>query len=222
VDERVRLLEDLANPVRYGVLTRLERGPATASELAVALDVSPTVLANHLRLLRDRELVAVRHHGRHAAYELAEPGLRELFSVLNELREPPRSRPPSIAASRCYDHLAGRLGVAIFDALAEAGAIVPEGGGVRLGDRAEAELARFGVAVPEARRRQMASACLDRSEGRPHLGGALGAELASALIARGWVEPQPESRAARITAAGARELPGLVGAERLGGANGGH
>ena len=87
MNERVRLLEDLANPVRYRVLTRLEKGPATASELAAALGVSATVLANHLRRLRDRGLVSVRHAGRHAAYELAEPGLRELFSA--------RLRPPA-------------------------------------------------------------------------------------------------------------------------------
>ena len=87
--------------------------------------------------------------GRHAAYELAEPGLRELFSVLNELRGGPPSPAPSIAAGTCYDHLSGRLGVALFDALADAGAIEVTGDGVRLGEGAEAELARFGVAVPE-------------------------------------------------------------------------
>ena len=215
MDERVRLLEDLANPVRYRVLTRLEKGPATASELAAALGVSQTVLANHLRRLRERGLVAVRHEGRHAAYELAEPGLRELFSVLNELRDgradEPAERPPSVAAGTCYDHLSGRLGVALFDALTEAGAIVADGrGGVRLGDDADAALARFGAAVPEARRRLMAYPCLDSSEGRPHLGGALGAELARALVARGWVERQPGTRAARITPAGRRGLRRLV------------
>ena len=216
MDDRVRLLEDLANPVRYGVLTRLERGPATASELAVALGVSPTVLANHLRRLRDRGLVAVRHHGRHAEYELAEPGLRELFSVVNGLRPRATAEPaPSIVAGTCFDHLAGRLGVALFDALAEAGAIVPEDGGVRLGEGAAAELARYGAAVPAARRRLMAYACLDRSEGRPHLGGALGAELAGALIARGWVEPQPGSRAARVTAEGERRLGALLGPDAV-------
>jgi DNA-binding transcriptional ArsR family regulator len=215
MDERVRLLEDLAHPVRYGVLTRLERGPATASELAAALGVSATALANHLRRLRERGLVDVRHQGRHAAYELAEPGLRELFSVLNELRGGPPSPAPSIAAGTCYDHLSGRLGVALFDALADAGAIEVTGDGVRLREEADAVLARFGVAVPEPGRRLMAYACLDSSEGRPHLGGALGAALARSLVERGWVEPQPGSRAARITAAGARALPRLVGAERL-------
>ena len=67
MDARVERLEDLAHPVRYGVLTRLERGPATASELAIALGVSATVLANHLRRLRERGLHEVRHEGRHTA-----------------------------------------------------------------------------------------------------------------------------------------------------------
>jgi DNA-binding transcriptional ArsR family regulator len=219
MDERVRLLEDLANPVRYGVLTRLERGPATATELAAALGVSPTQLANHLRRLRDRGLVTVQHRGRHAAYELAEPGLRELFSVLNELRDVRSDNAPallpSVAVSTCYDHLAGRVGVALFDALAEAGAIVPEDAGVRLGERAADVLDRFGVEIPAARRRLMAYACLDSAEGRPHLGGALGAELARTLVERGWVEPGPERRAARLTPAGERELQALLGAGRL-------
>ena len=215
MDERVRLLEDLANPVRYGVLTRLEKGPATASELAAALDVGPTQLANHLRRLRDRGLVAATRRGRHAAYELAEPGLRELFSVLNELRDdrgdepPPRS--PSRAAGTCYDHLSGRLGVALFDALIEQGALVPDGRGVRLGEGAEAALARFGAEIPPARRRLMAYPCLDSSEGRPHLGGALGAELASVLVERGWVAPEPGSRSAEVTPAGTRALRRLLG-----------
>jgi DNA-binding transcriptional ArsR family regulator len=220
IDERVRLLEDLANPVRYGVLTRLEKGPATASELAAALAVSPTQLANHLRRLRERGLVAVHHSGRHAAYELAEPGLRELFSVLNELRDdrsgdwPPRA-PASRPAGTCYDHLSGRLGVALFDHLAEQGALVRDAGGVRLGEAAEPALARFGVAIPAPRRRLMAYACLDASEGRPHLGGALGAELARALIERGWVEPRPGTRTALVTPAGRRALRRLVGAEAV-------
>ena len=215
MDERVRLLEELANPVRYGVLTRLERGPATASELAAALAVSQTALANHLRRLRERGLVAVRHSGRHAAYELAEPGLRELFSVLNELRREPSAPRPSIAAGTCYDHLSGRLGVALYDALEQRGALVRDAAGVRLGERAGEALAPFGVAVPDPGRRLMAYACLDSSEGRPHLGGALGAELARSLIERGWVAPGPGARTARVTAAGKRALRPLLGEAAL-------
>jgi len=211
MDERVRLLEDLAHPVRYGALRQLEHGPATASALAAALGVSATVLANHLRRLREHGLVAVRHAGRHATYELAEPGLRELFSVLNELRAPPRTAPlPSVEATTCFDHLAGRLGVALYDALAADGAIVPGEDGVALGDDAATVLARYGVDVPEARRRLMAYACLDSAEGRPHLGGALGAALAERFVAAGWVVPDAGSRRATVTPAGRRALRGLL------------
>jgi DNA-binding transcriptional ArsR family regulator len=211
VDARVRLLEDLANPVRYGVLTRVEKAPATASELAAALGVSPTQLANHLRRLRDEGLVRARRSGRHTTYELAEPGLRELFSVLNELRRQPPAELPSRAAGTCYDHLSGRLGVALFDRLEQDGALVRDGGGaVRLGERAEAALAPFGVAVPAPGRRLMAYACLDATEGRPHLGGALGAELARSLVERGWVEREPGRREARVTQRGRRALRPLL------------
>jgi hypothetical protein len=101
--------------------------------------------------------------------------------------------------------------VALYDALAEAGAIVPAGGGITLGPDAATALARFGVAVPEPGRRLMAYPCLDASEGRPHLGGALGAELARALVARGWVETERATRAAHVTPAGRAGLRRLLG-----------
>jgi DNA-binding transcriptional ArsR family regulator len=211
-DDRVALLEDLANPVRYGVLTRLERAPATASELAAALAVSPTQLANHLRRLRDHGLVTARRSGRHTAYELAEPGLRELFSALSELRPREPAVRPSRAAGTCYDHLCGRLGVALFDRLEEDGALVRDGTAVRLGGRAEAALAPFGVTVPAPGRRLMAYACLDSTEGRPHLGGALGAAVAGTLFERGWVEHDAGTRSARVTPRGRRALRRLLGA----------
>src|SRR3954452_5463510 len=82
-DARVKLLSDLADPTRLGVLERLEVAPATATELAQALGSSPTQLANHLRRVREAGLVIVTHRGCMAYYELAEPGLREIFSMLN-------------------------------------------------------------------------------------------------------------------------------------------
>src|SRR5246127_3607113 len=88
-DPRVRLLADLADATRFAVLERLEQGPASASELAERLGVSPTQLANHLRRLRDAGLVTVNHQGRLALYEVDEPGLREVFSMLNGLRGAP-------------------------------------------------------------------------------------------------------------------------------------
>src|ERR1700733_6965439 len=104
-DARVALLAELADETRFAALERLERGPASASELAAAVDVGPTQLANHLRRLREAGLVRARRQGRLTIYDLAEPGLREIFSMLNGLRGgPPRAPSDPPAASTCYDH----------------------------------------------------------------------------------------------------------------------
>jgi DNA-binding transcriptional ArsR family regulator len=211
-DARIDLFADLADPVRLGALEHLERGAATASELATQLGVSPTQLANHLRRLRDHGLVTTRRSGRHTYYEFAEPGLRELFSIVNGLRpRPDREQRPRQAASTCYDHLAGRLGVELYDALVKAGALMArEGEGeLELGPDAARVLERFGARIPMPGRRLLAYACLDSGEGRPHLGGALGAELANALDQRGWIVRGAGSRYADVTTTGRRSLKRL-------------
>lgn len=209
-DPRVRLLAELADETRYAVLEILERGQASATELAQRLDASPTQLANHLRRLREAGLVSVRHRGRLAVYELAEPGLREIFSMLNGLRgAPSRSGRPVPGAATCYDHLAGRLGVALLDHLVQAGAIVArEGEGeLALGPRAADVFAALGVELPvRPARRMLAFACMDSLAGAPHLGGALGAELAGSLSAAGWVVPAGAPRRLTLTTAGQRAL----------------
>lgn len=209
-DPRVALLAVLADETRFAVLERLERGPASASELAAGLHTSPTQLANHLRRLREAGLVSVRHAGRLAVYELAEPGLREIFSMLNGLRgAPPRPASPAPLAATCYDHLAGRVGVALLDHLVREGALVArEGEGeLALGSNAAAAFGRLGVSLPgRGGRRMPAYACLDSLVGRPHLGGLLGAALADAARERGWVRPLREARRLELTEAGRRAL----------------
>lgn len=206
MDPRVELLAELADATRYAVLERLERGPASASELGERLDVPPTRLANHLRRLRDAGLVTVSHQGRLAVYELAEPGLRELFALLNGLRgSPPRPGRPVPLAGTCYDHLAGRLGVALMDHLVDSNALAArEGeGALRLGPAAERAFSELGVELPaRAPRRTLAFACMDSRAGRPHLGGQLGAQLADSLRREGWVRPGGEPRRLEVTAAG--------------------
>jgi hypothetical protein len=110
-------------------------------------------------------------------------------------------------ARTCYDHLAGRLGVSLFDALVAAGAIAPPevpGGPVALGAHAPAVFGGLGIALVEVRRarRRFATGCLDWTERRPHLGGALGAAVWAEAMARGWIVRQPGGRAVRVTPAG--------------------
>jgi DNA-binding transcriptional ArsR family regulator len=214
-DPRVELLTLLADPTRFAILEHLERGPASASELARHVGASPTRLANHLRRLREAGLVEVRHEVRLAIYALAEPGLREIFSMLNGLRGAPvrpLADPP--LARTCYDHLAGRVGVGLFEHLVASGALeAREGEGeLRLGPGAAGAFGRLGVALdaaPPPGRRLAAYACLDSGVGRAHLGGWLGARLAGALRERGWLRPGAEPRGLELTAAGRRGLRGL-------------
>jgi DNA-binding transcriptional ArsR family regulator len=212
-DARVQLLAELADETRYAALERLEWGPASASELAERLDVSPTQLANHLRRLRNAGLVTVNHHGRLALYELAEPGLREIFSILNGLRgAPPRTGRPVRVAATCYDHLAGQIGVALMDHLVQSRALeAREGEGeLKLGPAAAGAFADLGVELPaKPSRRTLAFSCIDSRIGRPHLGGELGAQLAASLHRKGWVKPTEQPRRLKLTPAGKRGLHGL-------------
>jgi DNA-binding transcriptional ArsR family regulator len=205
-DPRVRLLAELADDTRYAVLERLEEGPASASELSELLRVGPTRLANHLRRLRDAGLVTVRHHGRLAIYQLAEPGLREIFSMLNGLRgTPPKAGGRVPAAATCYDHLAGGLGVALLDHLVQSGALCArdDEGELGLGPAAAGILAELGVELPRTRpRRMLAFSCMDSHAGRPHLGGQLGAQLAASLRQHGWTAPAGRPRRLRVTPTG--------------------
>lgn len=209
-DPRVQLLAELADPTRFAVLERLERGPASASELASELAVGATRLANHLRRLRDAGLVSAHPEGRHTIYELAEPGLREIFSMLNGLRGRPARAPGGAPpAATCYDHLAGRLGVAVYENLLSGGGLTGRDGEgeLALGPSAVEAFARFGVELPTApSRRMLAFACMDSLVGRPHLGGQLGALLADSLLRRGWVAPGAQARRLEVTPAGRRAL----------------
>jgi hypothetical protein len=107
-------------------------------------------------------------------------------------------------ARTCYDHLAGRLGVALTEALLREGYLVLSGDGGEVTGPGAAFLARFGAGIEDARRarRAFCRPCLDWTERRPHLGGAVGAAIARRALALGWVERQRDSRALTITATG--------------------
>src|SRR5690349_19552241 len=138
-DPRVDLLKELADPVRLRVVDHLGNvGPATVSELAAGLRVTMPQLSNHLRRLREAGLVRVERTGRHAIYELADESLQALLPLLDRLTGRVTTRPPQPDAEdgrTCYDHLAGRLGVALYAALRERGALRDEPDGtVTVGD----------------------------------------------------------------------------------------
>lgn len=219
-DRRVRLLQHLADPLRLRVIERLARsGPATVSELAAELGAGIPQLSNHLRRLREAELVRALRTGRHAVYELADPTLGEILKALDRVtgspaQEAPPKPSPFVVARTCYDHLAGQLGVALFQTLVSRRALrSAKDGTVELGPQADVLLSRLGVDPHHAAadRRRFAYACFDSTEHQPHLGGALGAQLARELAARRWIELQPGSRVVRLTRAGKAGLRRTLG-----------
>jgi len=191
-DPRVALLKELAHPLRLRVIDRLGHlGPATPSALAAALGAPMPELSNHLRRLRQAGLIRARREGRQNVYELGDTGAERLLALLDRLVAPAVPEPAGAPSRTCYDHLAGPLGVELYRDLCERGALRPlPDGTVELGAQARTAFAQLGVDVDavESGRRRLAFECLDATERRPHLAGALGGALATALLERGWIE----------------------------------
>jgi DNA-binding transcriptional ArsR family regulator len=212
-DPRIALLKELADPLRLRVVERLGRdGPATVSRLAGELDVALPHLSNNLRRLRNAGLVTVQRSGRQAVYTLVDPGLEHLLQLLDRItdRADAGDAAAAVLPSRtCYDHLAGPLGVGLYRALRARDALRDRADGkVVLGPTAPETFASLGVDVRalEPGRQRLAFECMDATERTPHLAGALADALADAVIARGWVEREPDSRAIRLTFTGSRAL----------------
>jgi DNA-binding transcriptional ArsR family regulator len=218
-DPRLALLRELADPIRLRVIDRLGyEGPATVTRLAGELNVALPQLSNHLRRLRRAGLVAPQREGRQVIYALADPGLELLTPLLDSitgrvLANEPRS-PSGLPSRTCYRHLGGRIGVDIYRALRDRDALVPQADGrVELGPAAGDVLGSLGVDAESAgaQRQRFAFECLDAAERAPHLAGALGDAVATALADRGWLKREPDSRNYRLSAAGRRGLERTLG-----------
>jgi DNA-binding transcriptional ArsR family regulator len=211
VAEVAALVGDAA---RANMLVALMDGRAlTAKELAFAAGVTPQTTSGHLAKLAGAHLLTCIRQGRHRYYRVASPlvaRMLESITLVAAIEAPPRHRPRSPRddalrlARTCYDHLAGRLGVAIADALVARRAVVlSEDGGEVTADGAAFLSHNLGIDLAEIpRRRAFCRPCLDWSERRPHLAGAIGAALAQRCFALGWIERLRDSRAVAITPRG--------------------
>ncbi len=197
----------LGDPARANILIALFDGRAlTAKELAFAARVTPQTTSGHLGKLIDSGLLSMEKRGRHRYFRLATPAVAQMLESIMAVSgpEPPRTWRGGEAlrnARTCYDHLAGRLGVALADFLVRADhvALSPDGGEVTVSG--VAFLQAFGAeAVPG--KRAFCRPCLDWSERRPHLAGRVGAALACRCFDLGWVVRQRDTRAVGITPAG--------------------
>jgi DNA-binding transcriptional ArsR family regulator len=215
----------VADPARLGILAALLEGEATVSELAERVRLPQPRVSTHLARLRAAGLVAHVVIGRHRAYRVERARVKPLLDALYATGPAAVARPSAAAgrerradtplrrARTCYDHLAGVAGVSLLDAMQTQRWLVARtrsGPGYELTPSGARALLRRGVDVEAARsaKRRFATACLDWTERRPHLGGALGAAVLGALRTRGYVGGRRSGRDVRI----ARPLRGWVGA----------
>lgn len=197
----------LGDPARANILLALFDGRAlTAKEWAFAAHVTPQTTSGHLGKLSDSGLLSMERQGRHRYFRLATPAVAQMLESIMAVSGPesPRTWRGGEAlrnARTCYDHLAGRLGVALADFLVRAGhvALSPDGGEVTASG--VSFLASFG-AEPVSGKRVFCRPCLDWSERRSHLAGRVGAALACRCFDLGWIARQRDTRAVAITAVG--------------------
>ncbi|HZX69839.1 MAG TPA: helix-turn-helix domain-containing protein [Rhodanobacter sp.] len=219
----------IAEPARTRMLYCLLDGHArTATELAIVAEVSASTASVHLAKLANKHLLEVQAQGRHRYYRLASPEVAAALEALSVIAASPRARfepntPNRLRAARtCYDHMAGALAVALHDrfiALRWLTADPPGkgtgGGTYDLTDAGTVALTRLGMDMAHVRslRRRFACACLDWSERRPHIGGAVGAMLLDTALKRRWVVKDLDSRILRLTPTGRRDLRTRFGIE---------
>jgi len=190
----------------------------TSTELAIVADVSPSTASVHLTRLKTERLVKVLVHGKHRYYSLEGLSVARALEGLSVLaagscgKVAPRMPSRLLAARTCYDHIAGTLGVSLHDRFkALAWLSTGRGRGVRAYDLTldgTKAVAALGIDLDAIRklRRRFAYPCLDWSERRPHIGGALGAALLRVALRSRWVVQDLDSRALTVTSLGRREL----------------
>jgi DNA-binding transcriptional ArsR family regulator len=219
----------MGDPARAAMLSVLMDGRAlTASELAGVAGITPQTASTHLARLAAAQLVSIEQQGRHRYHRLASSSVARMLEGLmlhaarsDGTRRVPRTGPRDEALRRartCYDHLAGRLGVALADRLVERGHVEIEDDTGQITAAGALFFAKIGVVLPEARAgrsagRPVCRMCLDWSERRPHLAGHLGAALCRHSLEAGWLRRIDGSRAVVVTPKGRQAFTKVLGVD---------
>ena len=206
----------MAERGRAQILGALMSGRAlTATELADAAGVTRPTASSHLGKLQRARLIAAENQGRHRYFRLASNEVAHLLESMmaaDHLVSPDRHygpRDPELRKARvCYDHLAGELGVAVYEAMKQQRLLAFAVDELRPTDAGWAVFDRLGMGAHQmpATRRPLCRTCLDWSERRHHLAGALGAALLTRIVELRWAKTVEGSRIVRFSAAGERAL----------------
>jgi DNA-binding transcriptional ArsR family regulator len=220
-----RIASLLGDPARADALTALMADRAlTATELSAIAGVTKQTMSAHLSKLVDARLVAVDPLGRHRYFRLADADVADLLESLmgvafrtGAVRLLASPREPALRKARvCYDHLAGELGVSAFESLLAVGVFARTADGVRLTETGARWFADLGIDTTAlaGRRRTLCRPCMDWSERRQHLAGALGCALLSRVCELKWAKREKGSRVMRFTPRGQQSFLELVASAR--------
>lgn len=219
----------VGEPARAAILAALMDGRAlTATELSHVAGVTPQTASSHLARLTAAKLVTVQKQGRHRYHRLARPEVARMLEGMMQIAATNETRPArklvtgprdeAMARARtCYDHFAGRLGVAISDRLIEERAVELDSESGLLTAKGTAFLEARGIELTGKRKssRPVCRPCLDWSERRPHIAGKLGAAICSHYFDQGYVRRRNGTRALEITPPGRRALRDMFGISEL-------
>src|SRR2546425_9520964 len=203
----------VGDPARATMVSALLDGRAlTASELATAARITPQTASTHLGKLTEAGLLSVVRNGRHRYFRLASPTVADMIDgiVAVALEKRPRYHPLSrqaraLSAARiCYDHLAGRLSVDLTDSFVAREYVVLDDEAAEITTAGSRFFTKFGIEVPTLRstRRHFCRLCLDWTERRPHIAGAVGAAITKRYFDLGWMERMKRSDAGIVTPSG--------------------
>jgi DNA-binding transcriptional ArsR family regulator len=221
-----RIAAVIADPSRARMLAALLGGEyRSAGELAKAAGITAQAASTQLAQLLDNGLIAMRQQGRHKYFSLADGDIARALEALSMVAErdnvskrwdKPNYKPLK-CARRCYGHMAGELGVAQFEMLMRCGYLQPSAAdaasnetGLQLSNAGSMWLAKLGLTLPPKNSSRLAYPCMDWSERRDHLAGALSKALLEFYLQKNWLRAQRDSRALTLTPLGERELSTLL------------
>ena len=202
----------IGDPVRAKILwALLDKRAYTATELAVYANTTAPNISMHLNKLVKADLLTVQSQGRHKYYNYSRPEIAYAIEALASLLPKQDQKRPDAADEKpvrfcrsCYDHLAGKVGVTLTEGLLKQQYIIKDGAGFAVTVEGETWFDTLGINLSELKKqkRHFAKPCLDWSERKHHLAGALGAALLTRMIADGWVRRVVDSRAITVTRKG--------------------
>jgi DNA-binding transcriptional ArsR family regulator len=201
----------IGDPTRARMLAALMGGGfIAAGELAQAAGVTPQTASTHIARLVESELVVVRSQGRHRYFRLADADIAHALEALSLVAERNAGADkwergaykPLKAARTCYGHLAGELGVQLFEGLLARGTLAPHEGHFAITETGSQQLKALGLDLPSSTARRFAYPCLDWSERRDHLAGSLAVAMLEQAVSKGWLLRAKDSRAMTLTPSG--------------------